>query len=484
MTDIKQQISNSARWTFITELTSKVVTPLANIVLVRILAPEAFGILATILMVISFADILTDAGFQKYIIQKEFNDQEEYNKNFLVAFWTNIFLSFGIWSIIFLFRDSLAYIVGNPSLGYVLAIAGVVIPINAFSSIQLAVMKRDFSFKKIFFLRLISIFVPITVTLPLAILGYEYWSLVIGHIIAQLLLAISVFILSTNKIYFFYNQKILCEMLPFSGWTLIESIAIWLTNWIDIFIVSSFFSAYYLGIYRMSMVSVNSLLGLIVGAVTPVLYSSLSRLQNQNDEFIFMFHFFLKRTALIVIPLGTGIFFYRDLARTILFGENWSEADLMIGLWGFTNCLAIIYCHFCSELYRAKGAPKISLIAQFLHMIFLVPTIYIFSNSFENLVIARNVIRIQFIIVHLGILNYIYKIKPITILNETKNYILASFLMGGFIYYTRILFNSFLYDIFSVLIASVLYFKILSCIKIEKNELDHIIRSKSIYGFK
>ena len=484
MIDIKQQISNSTRWTFITELASKVMTPLVNIILARILAPEAFGILATIMMIISFADIITDAGFQKYIIQRDFNNRIEYQKSFLVAFWTNVLLSFCIWSLIYLFRDRLAYIVGNPSLGSVLAIAGVVIPINALSSVQLAVMKREFSFKNLFFLRLISIVVPIIVTLPLAILGYEYWSLIIGYIIAQFLLTFAVFIFSKNNIHFYYSIKILREMLPFSTWTLIESISIWLTNWIDILIVSTFFSAYYLGIYRMSMVSVNSFLALIIGAVTPVLYSSLSRLQKKHDEFIYMFHFFLKRTALIVIPLGTGIFLYRDIARSILFGNNWSEADLMIGLWGFTNCLAIIYCHFCSELYRAKGTPKISFVAQILHLVFLIPVIYFFSNSYENLVIARNATRIQFIIVHFSLLKYIYNINPLQVLNETKNYIFASIIMGLFVYYSRILFNNLIYDILSMLIAAVLYFKILYCIKAEKKELCCIIKSKNIYGFK
>ena len=37
---------------------------ITNIILAHILAPTAFGILATIMMVISFAEMLADAGFQ------------------------------------------------------------------------------------------------------------------------------------------------------------------------------------------------------------------------------------------------------------------------------------------------------------------------------------------------------------------------------------------------------------------------------------
>ena len=83
-------------------------------------------------------------------------------------------------------------------------------------------------------------------------------------------------------------------MLSFSIWTLIESIAIWLTSWVDIFIVSSFFTAHYLGLYRMSIVAVNGLLAVVSGAIVPVLYCALSRLQTDNDKFVGMFYFILK----------------------------------------------------------------------------------------------------------------------------------------------------------------------------------------------
>lgn len=46
-------------------------------ILARILAPEAFGVVATIAMIISFAEMFTDAGFQKYLVQREFKDDIE-----------------------------------------------------------------------------------------------------------------------------------------------------------------------------------------------------------------------------------------------------------------------------------------------------------------------------------------------------------------------------------------------------------------------
>ena len=57
------KIVAAAKWSVITEVLAKLITPLTNIILAHMLAPTAFGILATIMMVISFAEMLADAGF-------------------------------------------------------------------------------------------------------------------------------------------------------------------------------------------------------------------------------------------------------------------------------------------------------------------------------------------------------------------------------------------------------------------------------------
>ena len=64
------KIVAAAKWSVITEVLAKLITPLTNIILAHMLAPTAFGILATIMMVISFAEMLADAGFQKFLVLK------------------------------------------------------------------------------------------------------------------------------------------------------------------------------------------------------------------------------------------------------------------------------------------------------------------------------------------------------------------------------------------------------------------------------
>ena len=64
MTD-NSKIAKATRWSAVTEVAAKLVAPVASMILARVLTPEAFGIVATLTMIITFAEIFTDAGFQK-----------------------------------------------------------------------------------------------------------------------------------------------------------------------------------------------------------------------------------------------------------------------------------------------------------------------------------------------------------------------------------------------------------------------------------
>src|SRR5690606_28261635 len=144
-------------------------------------------------------------------------------------------------------------------------------------------------------------------------------------------------------------------------WSLIEAVSIWLTIWVDTFIIANVLSEYFLGIYKTSTTMVNALMALITASIVPVLFSTLSRLQNDSHEFNRTYLKAQRLVSILILPIGVGIFLYSDLATKLLLGSQWAEASDVIGIWALTSSITIVFGHFCSEAYRAKGKPKISL---------------------------------------------------------------------------------------------------------------------------
>jgi O-antigen/teichoic acid export membrane protein len=474
--NLKNKFVNATKWSTITQIAVKIVSPITNMVLARIISPEAFGVVATVTMIMSFADMFTDAGFQKYLVQHEFKDEDEKFKNANVAFWTNIGISIFLWIIIIVFRKKIAVSVGNPGLGNVIAIACIQLMLTSFSSIQMALYRRDFDFRTLFLVRMVAVFIPFAVTIPLAFLGLSYWSLIIGTIIMQLSNAIILTIKSKWKPHLFYKIEILKEMLSFSIWSLVEAISIWFTTWVDVFIIGSSLSQYYLGIYKTSTTMVNALMSLITASIVPVLFSALSRLQDDEKKFKNMYLNTQRIVSIFVFPLGIGVYLYSDLATKIMLGSKWSEASSVIGVWALTSAIMIVFGNFSSEVYRAKGKPKLSFLAQLLHLVVLVPVCIVSSKyGFWQLVYSRSWIRMEFVLVHLIIMKFAV---GFTIGKIFKNIIptaISAIAMGVLGYLLQQINKGILWSFVSIIICSIFYFGVLYLFSDMRKQINAII---------
>ena len=474
--EIEKKISNATKWSSVSEIIAKLVLPITNLVLARLLTPEMFGVVATVTMIVSLADLFTDAGFQKYLIQNEFVDEIEQKQCTNVAFWSNLILSITLFIIIVAFRNRLAVLVGNPGLGSALMIASISLPLTSFASIQMAIFKRDFDFKTLFIARWIGLCVPIFVTVPLAFATHSFWALIVGTIAQNLINAVFLTIKSPWKPEWYFSFVQLGQMLSFSIWTTIEQISIWLTKYLDIFIVGVCLSQYYLGIYKTSMTTVNQITTVVTAATTPVLFSALSRLQNDSCSFKAVFFNFQRKVGYLIIPLGVGIFLYRDFIVKILLGRQWIEAVNFVGLWGLMSTITILFSNYSSEVYRALGKPKLSFLSQCLHLIILIPVVFFSAqHGYESLYVARSIVRIEAIAVDFVILYFLTKISPIAQIRNVFCSLVATGIMSFCAICFRTVSDNIFFQFFSIMLCIIVYFCSVIIFKSARNDLMPII---------
>lgn len=457
--DISEKTAVATRWSTITELVAKLIAPITNILLARLLTPEAFGIVATITMVVSFAEMFADSGFQKFLVQHEFASKRDLDEGTTVAFWTNLVISLLMWGGIILFRDPIASLVGNPGLGYVLSVAALSLPLTSFSSIQMARYKRKFDFKTLFYVRVVGVFLPLFITVPLAYVTRNFWALIIGTLAGNISNAVILTWRSEWKPYLYFSISKLRIMFSYSCWILLESITVWLTSYIDIFIVSTTLSAYYVGVYKAGMTTANQIMGLVVAATSAPLFSALSALQNSDDDFKEIYYKYIQAISVFLVPLGIGIFLYRDLVTFLLLGRQWSEAVDFIGLWALTSSFCLVWGTYCSGVYNAKGRPELSCLAQVLTLAVLIPVLIVTSHyGFKTLYVARSLVRFEFIAVQLLIIKKYFNISPVRLIYVTLPSFISSIIMSLWSYTSHIVSASFLWQFVSASICVIVYF--------------------------
>lgn len=462
--DLNNKIVYATKWSTIAEVSSKLVAPISSMVLARLLTPEAFGVVATLNMVIAFAEIFTDAGFQRYLIQHEFKDEDDKDKSTNVAFWSNLVMSFLLWGIIAIFCEPLANLVGNPGLGHVLAIACISIPLAAFSSIQAALFKRDFDFKTLFWRRLAVTIVPLFVTVPLAFWLRSYWALVIGTIITNFVNALLLTIKSNWHPRRYYSFARLKNMFSFCSWSIVDSVLVWATAYIDIFFVGRALSTYYLGVYKTSISTVGQFTTLITASVLPVIMPSISRLQNNIPEMRKTLLKFQKYTSVLMLPVGFGIFMFNDLITSIMLGSQWTEAAPFIGLWAIMEVVTVVFSRFCSNVYPAIGKPRVSVIVQILHLVVLIPAVIISGQyGYKALYITRSLVRLEGIVVNLIAVYILIKQSAwkmfVNIIPEVLSCGVMSLLAFVLLRWNNTIYLSLVW----VVVCAIVYFAVLSC---------------------
>ena len=469
MNSLESKVVTATKWSALTEIASKLISPIAGMILARLLTPEAYGTVATTTIIISFAEMLTDAGFQRYLIQHDFDNDEDKYKCADTAFWLNLTLGVVAWLVIVLFRHPIAQLVGSPELGNAIAIACSIIPITAFSSIQAGFYKRDLNFKPLFKARMIVIAIPFCITIPLALWLRNYWALIAGSIAHKIVYAFVLTINSKWKPSLRFSFLKTKEMTSFWLWTSAGRIITYMTNYIDLFLISNKFDQHLLGIYRTSMQTSTHIIALISSIVVPVLLPTYSKTQNDFKKLRNIILNVQKHLGILLLPIGLGIFLYSDLITNILLGGQWHEAAPIIGIWGLMHAFTLLLSRNYTNAFIAIGKPKIPVIVQAIYAAILIPAIILSADiSFNCVYITRSFMRIWHIALNML---FIFITIRLSIFKTLRNLIpefigcLVFFIISTLL---SLISESPYWQLISIIICAITYFSIIFLFKKEK----------------
>ena len=174
--DIGSRIRSSLLWNTSLKVLYQIFRFGITIIIARLLDPKDFGIMGISTMIVFYANSITNFGFNLALIQrKEINDRH-INSVFTVNILISLVLMMGVISL----SSPIAKFFLVPELENVLLVLSWVFVMTSFYQLPLTLMKREINFKKVAMIELCCGVVQSLVTLTLALLGFKYWSLVVG----------------------------------------------------------------------------------------------------------------------------------------------------------------------------------------------------------------------------------------------------------------------------------------------------------------
>ena len=181
-TSIQSKMMRGALWMVLFKLLDRSLGFISTLILVRLLLPADFGIVAMGLSFVFMAEVLCSFGFDIALIQNPDATEEHFH-----SAWTcNVILGSVSTVLLLALASPVAQFYGQPEVFAVLAGLAFGPLFASLENIGIVKFRKDLQFRKEFTFRASRRILAFAVTLPLAFWLRNYWALVAGILASKL----------------------------------------------------------------------------------------------------------------------------------------------------------------------------------------------------------------------------------------------------------------------------------------------------------
>lgn len=258
------RVIRSASWIVLGYGASQAIRLASNLILTRLLFPEAFGLMALISVVTVGLTLFSDIGIGPSIAQSKRGDDPD----FLNTAWTiQVIRGFALWLVACLLAYPAAWLYDASALIHYLPIAGLGLAVAGFNPTRIETAHRHLAMGRLTLLDLTSQIVGIVAMIVLALLLQSVAALVIGGVIGILAkLGLTWTFLPGPPNRFRWEARSLRELVSFGKWIFLSTMGWFFASQGDKAILGGFLALETLGIYNIGyfLASFPLLLGLSV----------------------------------------------------------------------------------------------------------------------------------------------------------------------------------------------------------------------------
>lgn len=220
----------------------------ANLILTRLLFPEAFGMMALVTMVMIGLTMFSDVGIGPAILGNRRGD----DPRFLDTAWTVQVLRGGLlWGITCALAWPLAAFYRAPELAQMLPVAGLTLLIAGFNPTRIETANRHLALGRVTALDLASQAIGIAVMIGLSLALHSVWALVWGNIAGAIAkLALMTALLPGHRNRPAWDRQAAAELIRFGGWIFLSTACGFLLMQGDKAILGRYLSLESLGVYN------------------------------------------------------------------------------------------------------------------------------------------------------------------------------------------------------------------------------------------
>ncbi len=365
---------------------------LSTLVLARLLAPEAFGIVAVAMVLAGLVEALAETGQRLALLRLPDPGRAEYD----TAWTLGILVGLVVGGVLFALSWPAAAFVGDPRVVPVIQVLALKPVIAGLENIGTVDFQRRFEFGRDFRFGVATKLASVFVGVGAAVVFRSHWALVAGILAATLSRTVWSFILSD------YRPRLSLAawraLTAFSLWTLGTQLARFAAEKTDRAVAGAGGGTPGLGLYSVASEIAAAFLVEIVMPVARALMPVYARLQHDRAELAAKYRTVLAALGHLCLSIAVGLALVADHAVPVLLGDGWSGAAPLLAWLALASGMQLLAGSVTTVL-NAVGQARRAAVLAWAQLLALVPALLagFHWGGIEGMAAARAGVAVLFV---------------------------------------------------------------------------------------
>jgi len=316
---MKETIIQGIRWSFGGQVVGTALNFLINLILIRLVAPDAFGVLAMIGVFAGFLGVIRSFGTGSSLIFSQKLGKTEIN----TLFWFNVGSSSVLAGLLIISTPALTLFYREEGLGLITTFFAGQMILEGASTVPLALLSKEMRFDRLFLVKVVTLFLSGIAAIIVAWMGQE-------------LLALLLRLLTTAGITFFlslwlvdwrpaaeFHWPCLKRHYHYGSFLTGSNFLNFLVRNIDDLLIGRYLGDQTLGYYNRAYAILLFPLGNFSRVIARVLFPVFASLQSEVQQISQVYLRVSRTIAVITFPAMAFLLLTADLLVPLLFGETW-----------------------------------------------------------------------------------------------------------------------------------------------------------------
>lgn len=353
---LKVKTARNLGYVFFMSFSIKIIQMMSTIILMKILLPYDYGIVAIGMILVTIFRNIETFGINAAIIQKEKKDINEIvlGTGFIITFFFALLLSL----LTFFIAPYWAMFYSEPGVTWLMRSMSLIFVVSSLGFIPDVQLRRRLDFKKYMLPNFGRVLTYAGAAIAFAVLGFGYWSLVMGTLLGEMGRVLIFNKVSPWRIRVRFDKLVAKDLLAFGIWIVISAVFYSAYSVVDNAFIGKALGSTLLGYYAVAYRWGHFTSSNIRPIFQTVMFPTFSNIRNDLRKLRSGYLQSLGYVSLIVFPITLGWIILADKFVLNIIGSKWQNVILPLQILAVSGLLRSL--QIGGELFPALGKPKIA----------------------------------------------------------------------------------------------------------------------------